>query len=53
MRDEVYLTGERLHNYGEKRLAVRTNSIGIGTEDLVGSEVGRRGIGNAAEDVQA
>ena len=52
MRDEVYLIGERLHNHGEKRPAVRTNSIGIEAEELVRSEVRRRGTGYAAEGVQ-
>lgn len=53
MRDEVYLIGERLHNHGEKRLAARPDPIGTGAEELVGSEVRRRGIGDAPEGVQA
>lgn len=51
VRDEVYLIGERLHNHGEKRLAVRTNSLSIEAEELVRSELRRREAEYAAEGV--
>ncbi|OAL43812.1 RING finger membrane protein [Pyrenochaeta sp. DS3sAY3a] len=41
IRDEVYLIGERLHNFGERRARVGREVAG---KDAVGSEAGKEGV---------